>query len=345
MDQILEVKLLDKSSLRQQIEVYSNAFDSHETVEETIDYWEKKHYCNPVHPSYVFGVYDNDKLVSINAYMPMRYMFDHKVCNVIQSCESGTIPSYRGKGIWSKVVKFAVEYFIDEGQYDFLIGFPNYENSYGGFIKMKWNHDADIINYILIANGKEFLRSALPGRRIPFGHILELQRTKISFKGRRKALKAVDIRSFDDAVSSDGFFLEANKEFIEWKEHYKALQYFGIADANERMIAYCLYFIGEYNGSKVIHLCNPKLLDNKADACLVYSCCIREVLQKNPQVAFIRSWAMKNSIPASIYTSLCFLKSKHHNPFITYQLKDDVVTTGELRNAANWKNLSFLDLD
>lgn len=56
MDQSLEVKLLDKSSLRQQVEVYISAFDSHDTVDDTIVYWERKHYCNPVHSSYVYNI-------------------------------------------------------------------------------------------------------------------------------------------------------------------------------------------------------------------------------------------------------------------------------------------------
>ena len=344
MDQSLEVKLLDKDSLRQQVEVYISAFDSHDTVDDTIVYWERKHYCNPVHSSYVFGVFDKEKLVSINAYMPMHYTYGNKVCNVIQSCESGTIPAYRGKGIWSKVVKFAVEYFKKEGKYDFLIGFPNYENSYGGFIKMKWNHDADIVNYILIANGKEFIKSAIPGKAIPFGRLLESQRIRVSIKGRRPELNILESNKIDATVSN-GFSLEVNQAFIDWKEKYKSVKCFEIVDSRGEHVANCMYFVGEYNGSKVVQLCNPSITSDRIDVNTIYAYCIREVLKKNPNAAFIRAWAMSNSIPARVYKDLFFLKSKHHNPFITYQLKNDVVKTDELRNVNNWKNLSFLDLD
>lgn len=338
-----EVKLLDSSSIRQQVEVFICAFETEDTIENVIEYWKKKHYGNPVHASYVFGVFDESKLVSINAYMPMEYTFDDRKCKVIQSCESGTIPEYRGKGIWSKVVTFAVNYFIKEQEYDFLIGFPNFENSFGGFMKMNWNHVADMINYIMIGDGKEFFKTVTKGRKVPFGGLCSLQRFCLPFYAYRNFQISEEVS--DECVPLKGFSLCDSKEFIEWKKNYKNLKEFGVKDSKGDIIAVCRYFLGDYNGNKVVYLCNIKSFKQDYRIKNIYALCIREILKRNPKVAFIRAWATKGSDTEIVFRKLFFIKSKHHNPFITYQLKDNLISNERISNINNWKNISFIDLD
>ena len=343
MGKELEVKLLNAASLQQQVDVYIRAFETKDTAQKIIEYWKKKHFDNPIHPSYVFGVYDEERLVSINAYMPMHYVYNHKLCNVIQSCESGTIPEYRGKGIWSKVVRFAVDYFVNEGKYDFLIGFPNFDNSYGGFMKMKWNHDADVINFILIANGKEFVRHILNKTVASVGYALGIQKTVVVCRENKEYKVVKQLHSLD--CVENGFYLKADFDFLLWKEKYKGLNSFCIADSNNSIIATCMYYLGEYKGAEVIHFCNPIIGKDCKSVEKVYAFAIKTVLKNNPGAAFVRAWAIKDSDAERIYKKIMFLRSKHHNPFITYQLKDDVVSADVLHAAKNWENISFLDLD
>lgn len=338
-----EVKLLDSSSIRQQVEVYMCAFETEDTIDNVIEYWKKKHFDNPVHSSYVFGVFDQNKLVSINAYMPMEYAFDDRTCKVIQSCESGTIPEYRGKGIWSKVVTFAVDYFIKEHEYDFLIGFPNFENSFGGFMKMNWNHVADMVNYIMIGDGKEFFKTITKGRVVPFGGLCSIQRVFLPFNTCSNLHVCEGISN--EYVPLKGFSLCDSKEFIEWKKNYKNLKEFGVKDNNGDIIAVCRYFLGDYNGKKVVYLCNIKVFKHDCSIKTIYALCIKEIIKKNPKIAFIRAWAMKGSNADKVFRKLLFIKSKHHNPFITYQLKENLISTECVNNKNNWNNISFFDLD
>lgn len=343
MNKEIEVRLLDASSIQEQVEVYKRAFNSTEQVEKVIEYWKRKHFDNPIQRSYVFGVYDEKKLVSINAYMPMRYSMDSQIYNVIQSCESGTIPEYRGGGIWSKVVKYAVNYFRNEGKYDFLIGFPNYENSYGGFMKMKWSHVVDVTNYILIANGKEFIKSAVSKTIAPIGGILDVQKICIKCRTNKK-FKAID-KTQIVKNKEDGFVLKTDFNFIQWKEKYKGMRSFSIVDENDRVLAECMYFKSKYKDSEVVHFCNP-IIDNECcDILAVYATAINKVLKDNHKVAFIRAWTIGGSITEKAYRKNGFLRSKHPNPFIVYQLKDDIIMNKKLCSADNWQNISFLDLD
>ncbi len=342
MGEEFRIELVDKEKIDDLLIVYRAAFDSTADYEKTKEYWKKKHYTNPVHDSYVFGAYDGDKLVSMNAYMPMKYKIDERNVSVIQSCESGTLPDYRGKGLWSKVVTYAINYFKQSGEYDFLMGFPNYENSYGGFIKMKWNHDTDIINYIMVGNGQGFVK-ALVGKKIPFTRVFEVQRIRLSKRVRCKYSIMPEAEEMP-LENQEGFNVELSKEFIEWKQNYKKLEYFFIKSNITNKHGICYYSLDYYKGERIALLYR---LDAPYGNSIIefYSIAIQEILKRHKEIAFIRTWVMPKSDNEQVAKELGFIKSKHHNPFITYTLKEDVISEDLLRNECNWKNLSFMDLD
>lgn len=337
------VRLLDESTIEEQVKVYIRSFDVNEPIDEIIEYWKKKHYDNPTQRSYIFGVYAGEQLVSINAYMPMHYQINAEICKVIQSCESGTIPEYRGKGIWSKVVRFAVNFLKKENIFDFLIGFPNYENSYGGFMKMGWIHVADVANYILITNGKELTKNFAPKVIASFGAFLGLQKVATRSKTKKEYRVVNELLEVNDCKK--GFVLEANLSYVLWKENYKGLQLFSIVDDKNKTLAECMYFRSTYKDSEVVNFCNPMIDKGCHDIEGVYATAIKHVIESNPKAAFIRTWVIQGSIAEKMYKKIWFLHSMHHNPFIIYPLKDNVVLNDVLLSADNWINISFLDLD
>lgn len=341
----LAVKLLSKDTINEQLNVYVKAFGNNSDIEVVKSYWEAKHYMNPIHDSYIFGVYDGNLLVSINAYMPMKYSFNGKTVNFLQSCESGTIPEYQGKGLWSKVVKYAVNYFSEERFYDAIIGFPNYRNSYGGFVKMKWEHIGDVGNYIFVINGKSFLNIAT-GKNIPLSKILEIQKIFLSNKGIEYKILDNEYKNISSSISSshDIFDLALTEEFMRWKKRYKHINVFSITDKNDAWLGYCLYTITDYKGKETVLLhrieTNEKIEDK-----ILYSVIIKEIIKKHPKAAFIRTWVMPKSERERTIKRIKFLKSRHHNPFIIKQLKENVISKEELHKISNWANITFLDLD
>ena len=346
MGETFEIRCLSKDFADEQIEVYIKSFQKEESYADVKDTWVKKHYENPVHESYVFGAFDGDRLVSINAYMPMKYHCGDKTINVIQSCESGTLPEYRGKGLWSKVVKYAINYFKECGEYDFLIGFPNYENSYGGFVKMNWNHDMEIYNYIMIANGKVLAKS-ITGKSIPFAGILGAQKCRLS-KGvfDKYTVTTLDYDDFSEWKSAkDGFCVDISRGFIEWKKRYKKMITIAIKNNITGATAIGMYSITSFRKEKIALLFGVFGNDDNIDKKEVMSVAIQTLLNDNKELAFIRTWAMPGSDNELAVRKLGFIKSKHHNPFITYSLKSDIVAEEEIRKTGNWKTLTFLDLD
>lgn len=113
--------------------------------------WNYKHYLNPLSPSGIFGAFDGNKLVGMNAFMPMLYSCDNKEYKVVQSCESAVNPKYRRRGIFSGIITIAEKYYFDNG-YDYFIGFPNVENSYGGFLKIGWRTEGQVVRGIKVLN-------------------------------------------------------------------------------------------------------------------------------------------------------------------------------------------------
>lgn len=334
------VRLLSRDSVDSQVNVYKEAFKSTSRIEMIKTQWEAKHFMNPIHESFVFGVYDGELLVSINAYMPMRYHFNGQEVNILQSCESGTLPEYQGKGIWSMVVNHAVNYFVHDGFYDAIIGFPNYENSFGGFMKMKWNHNGDVNNYIYIVNGKSFLNT-VAYMNYPIGKLCEIQ--KLFLKRNTKGY-TIRENSYNFSSPIDPIFnLEVSKEFIEWKHNYKKLTSFTIYKNNVYKGS-CAFSTSSYKGKLAIILHRIDVSE-KEDTKKVFSFAIKEIIKRHPNAIFIRYWAMPNSYGEKNVKSIGFIKVNHHNPFITYHLKQGTISVEELQNINNWQNISLLDLD
>ena len=120
---------------------------------------------------------------------------------------------------------------------------------------------------------------------------------------------------------------------------------FGLDDNSGNYVATCSYINGSYNNYPMIYLLNIVTEDTKIDEDKIYGACINELYRRYPDAALIRSWAVENSKKALRHKKLLFIKAKHKNPFIVYQLKEDNIKKAELLKIENWSNLSFLNLD
>lgn len=337
-----EIVALDKSTLQDQLKVYRAAFNATKGYEETNAVWVKKHYENPLGDSLVFGAYHDGKLVGMNSYMPVEYQYKGKAIPMLQSCESGVLPEYQGKGIWSKVVRFAVDYIFQDTKYQAVIGFPNYINSYPGFKKMGWDTLLGMNNFVMVNNAKEFAKGLFKSKKMLqlLGRCIFIQKTGIWFYGRGYQKFKIEECGFDDLLWDDDrdvLSVTHSYELLKWKESYKGIKTLSIKSGNNH-IASCIYSFGEYEGSQIIKIEKCVLTEGspislkKAVALLV-----KYFAQKYPQIAFIRVWVMPETEFASAMKGLLFLKSSHPNPFIIKQ-------NTEAFSDKRW-NLSFFDLD
>ena len=76
---------------------------------------------------------DDDKVVSFNSWLSWDFIYNNEPYIGYQSGESATDEHYRGKGIWSRVLKYADD-VARARKIDFLFGFPS-TMSYNAFCK------------------------------------------------------------------------------------------------------------------------------------------------------------------------------------------------------------------
>ncbi len=339
MGDSVSIQLLNIDSVDEQLKIHRAAFGEDVDLIEERKFWIKKHYENPLGPSLIFGAIINDSIVGMNAYMPVRYYLNGEQVIMLQSCESGVLPSCQGKGIWKKVVTYAIEYIKNNTDYKLVIGFPNYNNSYPGFVKMGWKTVGDMSNYVLVNNISEF-KSIFHQHNPLFRFALNamaLQRAMCwIYYDRRYEIE--DSRSEDLIWSNPGpDVLECDHsiELLEWKAEYKKLKSVFVT-IDGKTVASCLYGMSSYDGSEIIKI---ERLDwvAECESKRVLACLLTYFAKKYPNVSFIRVWAQDGSKVALLLKHLLFVKSSHPNPFI--------VNNPESVYASMPWSLSFYDLD
>lgn len=141
-----EIRILGIEYVNETLALFNQVFH----LSKSMDFWMNKHYKNPLGESIFVGVFDNQCLVAMNAYMPIYYTYNTEVLKALESCESAVNINYRHQGLFSKIMIFMEEWAQEQG-YDFLVGYPNIY-SYPGFIKLGWEVVNTVEAYGRIAN-------------------------------------------------------------------------------------------------------------------------------------------------------------------------------------------------
>lgn len=337
------IEILDESTIDEQVELYKLIFPQTEVTKEK---WVYKHYRNPYGKSIIFGVIDNGRLIGLNAFMPMKYLLFSREYSAMQSCETGVLSTYRGKGIWNEILNYAMEYFSNS-DYDFLMGFPNYNNSYNGFIKNDWNSICNIDNYILVNNlgsmFELFFSLNKMVKNIKFAPIA----SAIKFFANLKKdiidehVDICDSIEFKSRADDPKMKLKITDEWMKWQTKYKDFKYVQLR-CRDDIIAEGIYTISINNNVKTIKLAHIFFYETQRKK-TVYLKIISSILDKNRDAAYIRFWTSNKNV-GKILKKIGFVHSKHKNPFIIFPIKDFSGKRMDIMNSNSW-DITFLDLD
>lgn len=332
----LIIKPTDKTTIEKQVRVYMNAFEHNEEQYDVIySKWEKKHFKNPNGESYIFGAFDDGELVGINCFLQMKYIYQNDEINVLQSCESGVLKSHQRQGIWGKIMTFAEEYLIKNTDIDVIIGFPNYKNSYPGFIKMGWKSLFNERNLILVNNGNKVMEM-FSGKHwwTRIGHIFELQRLRIVLRNTDEysVSRANTIRRKRE--KEDMISLQYDCRWMEWKQNYAGIDIYEIK-RKEKTVAYVITEDGRMNESRYIKILKFSVIGNLKIREAALAAFLKFIRKQD--YCLVRVWNDEE-----IYIKLGFIEMKSHvNPFIINVLNEQKMY---LENGKLW-NVGFLDLD
>lgn len=98
--------------------------------------------------THVLGGFVDDELVCINVFMRMKFMCGMTSLIGYQSGFSSTSRNHRGKGLWSKLMKYS-EDFLEARGASFIFGYPN-PVSYPLFVKKLSYHSMNLHHLLLI---------------------------------------------------------------------------------------------------------------------------------------------------------------------------------------------------
>lgn len=334
-----DVVILDESSIEQQVDLFKQAFSLEENKDFLIKFWRKKHYLNPIGKSLIFGVFVHDKLIGMNAFIPSTYKYQGNVVKCLQSCESGVMPDYQGAGVWRTIVQYAVKYIFSKTDFKLIFGFPNYRNSYKGFVKMGWQTVDYMYNYILVVNPRKFSEIFIKNSFLSlFSFPLLLQ--KIPFNFFKSSTIDIEECKPEELIwnnNADTISVTPSVEYIKWKIEYRNQKIIALKKKGE-IIATCIYILDQFKGQKVVRLdCINIKPGIKFPLKVILSNILIYISKFHSDVAFIRTWATKRSQFSKECEKLCFFKSTHPNPFILKYNKDEAFKS-------HWE-LSFYDLD
>lgn len=335
MDKSIEIKLLDISSIDEQLKIHQAAFAA-EGISIKKDYWRKKHYENPLGNSLIFGAFIGEDIIGMNAYMPMEYNYKGEGHFLLQSCESGVVPEYQGKGVWGKIVRYALNYIATNTKYEAVIGFPNYTQSYPGFVKMGWITINDMENYVMVNNSKSL--SELIGSnnhlKRAISRLILFQRILL-FGGENLTVQTCEVKDLIWDESKDTVIRSHQDELMQWKEKYMGVRMISVKKGGQ-IVASCVFHFDTYNNGLIIKLESFESTINVFPK-EALKAVLRYFRKTYPEIAFVRLWVTNDSPLKVILKKLLFIRSGHKNPFIISNQTTPLF-------GKPWK-LSFYDLD
>ena len=319
----IQIKLLDETTIQKQAEIVSWGFHDQECTQAYKEHWYIKHYCNPLGKSWIFGAYIDDKLVGIKAYYLTKYAFHDTIFNIIMSCDSTVLRAYRGRGIWSELVNYAMDYLRQNVDYNAVISFPNYTNTYIGFQKLGWQKVDILTNYAWINCGYNFAKCIFRHRMLQFlgSAILSPFLTITHAWTKILALNNATVVSCRPqqlllGSNDDRIHLYLTEQVLDWKIRMQNLLPISILQ-NNTIIATCLYQLSTYNGQKIIKLYHIGYKNGYySQATQIIATLLHFLIKQYSDVAFIRIWAMSKDMNKDSIKKNLFIKTTHPNPFI-----------------------------
>lgn len=249
----------DDKKIQVSCEIYNKVFSKNMNTE--VFYY--KHYENPYK---VLTPILNDeidgKIAGINCFMGAKFIAGHKEVFGAQSCDSAVLPEFRGKGVFSRIIRAAEEQCEVYG-IDFLFGFPN-EKSYPGFMKLGWVHVGDFYRAVLPLDTCKFFERKFK-KNIPssIGKISDLFIQK-KLNNYSKKSHSINIQEnqecpfteedFEVINRTEGIMVKRSYQYYRWKVDNNPSRSFKyiIARDGDRLVGFVIYEILEDNSIDIV---------------------------------------------------------------------------------------------
>jgi len=230
----LEIRILSDDYAEETLKLFNDVFG----LSMSMDFWKEKHFNNPIRSSFFFGVFDNDELIAMNAFMPMHYVYKNDIYNVVESCESAVSLRYRNRGIFSKIIKYAEVWFASHN-YDFITGLPNIY-SYPGFMKLGWEVVEVAERFGRIVSIREWLKEKKQTSMRPLADTLFLLnyiKNQFVISNKKYQICEINVNEFLAEYNKNNNFIKNkyDEKWLKWRLANKGY-IFSVSDENHRIL-------------------------------------------------------------------------------------------------------------
>ena len=347
-----------KTKLDEQRKIFSLCFpETKDTYQESKEHYMWKFHSFPSTPhSFEYSVSDDNKILGYYAAIPYKYKIEGKELVAGMVCDVMTHPDARGKGIFTKIGKYATDDLRKSGV-NFSTGYPIRPEVIPGHIKVGWTKAFKLPIYILPIKSNSILKIKKLAFLSPFVNLcLAIYQTTLKHLFPVHCtynVKAYSVSEFLQLNEYDQFFNEWSKDqkyylikdrfFLKWR-----------LGANSS--AYTIYCVHEKNTIKAMAITKITTLEKvKTMAILdlmvpssyynltsqLFMSLKANAIKNGAEIIatmISKSWAKKYSILSS-----CFLKTPLVFTFITKPFNIHVSET-DFFDEKNW-HLMWIDSD
>lgn len=349
MEQKWEFLLADERTINEQVKLFNETFKMNATPNS----WRRKHLKNPLGDGkhlQVFAAFCDGELAGINGFVPMEYSYKGEKFRVIQSCDTAVDPKFRGKGVFTRIIYAAEDYYRSQG-YSALVGFPN-NNSYHGFIKMKWQDAHHTMKYFFPCDvknvGKNMLDKNFPGFLDPLASLwFHFHNGFVSERSTRYELRVSDhitVEEYNSFLNEDKIHISLTQEYLDWKlsAPHKWYRVF-IKDREVCSVLSSVFYTSETN-KRVNILGVSKCKGNKKEFRKAFAL-ILDKMRKDFDILSV--WENHDDEVNKIFLHSGFIKNfteKEGSPFIIKPLVEDEKIVGTLLDSKLWEP-TFIEAD
>ena len=243
------MRTYDESKLHDAYAVFKEVFQSDMSYETFVH----KHVENPEYMGELANLvyYENGLAKGTNSFMGQMFLYGQEEIFALQSCDTAVLPETRGKGVFSSLIRQALE-TVRENKIPFLFGLPN-QNSYPGFVKLGLLEVGRFSSYFAIYHPFKFLWGRLMKRAAPSPLFQET-----SLTDRLGNRWTVSLRCpFSDADFTlmnrqPGIHVRRNWEYFHWKADYlpKGVTAYFCCRENETLLSY--FVVRVWNGRATV---------------------------------------------------------------------------------------------
>jgi hypothetical protein len=193
-------------------------------------HWKFFQFPDPM-PSYQYVASDREgRMIGYYAAIPFSYKIENEVCRAGMVCDVMTAAEMRGKGVFTKLGRYALGQ-LSNANVKFTLGYPIRREVIPGHLKVGWRAAFNLPMYLFPLRARSLMESRNLGWLTPIGELAVAVWGRVFFRKSRKifglSISTLTVDEFLELNTLDSFLqnwvastpnaLVKTREFFDWR--------------------------------------------------------------------------------------------------------------------------------